>query len=90
MNKKDLINHVAETADVSKASAERVIDAVFTGIAGALSAKEDATFAGFGAFRVEPRAARAGRNPQTGETIQIEAKNAIKFKPSAELKKSVN
>lgn len=90
MNKKELIIHVAEAANLSKASAERAVDAVFTGINGALVAKEDATFVGFGSFRVEPRAARAGRNPQTGETIQIEAKNAIKFKPSAELKKSVN
>ena len=90
MNKKDLINHVAETADISKASAERAIDAVFTGISGALVAKEDAQFVGFGSFRVEPRASRPGRNPKTGEALTIAAKNIIKFNPSADLKKSVN
>ena len=89
MNKKDLINHVATAAELSKADAERAIDAVFSGISDAMKAKDTAIFVGFGTFKVEERAARTGRNPQTGAEIQIAAKNVVKFKASSALSDAV-
>lgn len=89
MNKKDLINHVAANAELSKADAERAIDAVFGGISDAMKAKDTAMFAGFGTFKVEARSARTGRNPQTGAEIQIAAKNVVKFKASSALSDAV-
>ena len=89
MNKKDLINHVATNAELSKADAEKAIDAVFGGISDAMKAKDTAMFVGFGTFKVETRAARAGHNPQTGEPIQIAAKNVVKFKASSALSDAV-
>ena len=89
MNKKDLINHVAANAELSKADAERAIDAVFGGISDAMKAKDTAMFVGFGTFKVEERAARTGRNPQTGAEIQIVAKNVVKFKASSALSDAV-
>ena len=89
MNKKDLINHVAATAELSKADAERAIDAVFSGISDAMKAKDTAMFVGFGTFKVDARAARTGRNPQTGAEIQIAAKSVVKFKPSTALSDAV-
>lgn len=89
MNKKDLINHVAAAAELSKADAEKAIDAVFGGISDAMKAKDTAIFVGFGTFKVEERAARTGRNPQTGSEIQIAAKSVVKFKASTALSDAV-
>jgi DNA-binding protein HU-beta len=90
MNKGDLINKVAEDAGLSKAQAESAVNAMLDGIAGALKAGDTAAFIGFGTFSVSHRAARAGRNPQTGETIQIAAKNLAKFKAGKKLTDSLN
>ncbi len=90
MNKGDLISKVAEGAGVSKAQAEDALNAVLEGIGGALQAGDAVTLVGFGTFSINRRDARSGRNPQTGETIQIAAKNVIKFKPGKKLTESVN
>jgi DNA-binding protein HU-beta len=81
MNKAELIDAVAEAADLSKASATRAVDAVIDNISGALKKDDQVTLVGFGTFVVRSRAARAGRNPQTGETIQIKASRVPGFKP---------
>lgn len=90
MNKGDLISKVAEGAGVSKAQAEDALNAVLDGIGGALKSGDSVTLVGFGTFSISRREARSGRNPQTGETIQIAAKNVIKFKPGKKLNDSVN
>ena len=90
MNKGDLINKVAEEAGLSKAQAESAVNAMLDGIADALKAGDSAAFIGFGTFSVSHRKARAGRNPQTGETIQIAAKNLVKFKAGKKLTDSLN
>lgn len=90
MNKGDLINKVAESANLSKSQASEALAAVLDGIADALKDGDKATLIGFGTFSVNQRDARTGRNPQTGETIQIAAKKVIKFKPGKELSESVN
>lgn len=90
MNKGDLISKVAEGADVSKAQAEDALNAVLESIGGALKSGDSVTLVGFGTFSISRREARSGRNPQTGETIQIAAKNVIKFKPGKKLTDSVN
>ncbi|NRB46269.1 MAG: HU family DNA-binding protein [Saprospiraceae bacterium] len=90
MNKGDLISKVAEGAGVSKGQAEDALNAVLEGIGGALKGGDSVTLVGFGTFSISRREARSGRNPQTGETIQIAAKNVIKFKPGKKLSDSVN
>lgn len=90
MNKAELIDAVAEAADLSKASATRAVDAVIDNISGALKKDDQVTLVGFGTFVVRSRAARAGRNPQTGETIQIKASRVPGFKPGKALKDAVN
>ena len=90
MNKGDLINKIAESASLSKSQATDALAAVLDGIGEALKDGDKATLIGFGTFSVSRREARTGRNPQTGETIQIAAKNVIKFKPGKELSDSVN
>ena len=71
MNKNDLIDAIAADADLSKASAGRALDAAIGGITGALAKGGSVSLVGFGTFSVKARAARQGRNPRTGETIQI-------------------
>ena len=90
MNKGDLISKVAESAGVSKAQAEDALNAVLDGVADALKAGDSVTLVGFGTFSVSRREARSGRNPQTGETIQIKANNVAKFKPGKKLSDSLN
>ena len=90
MNKSDLVDAVAGSADMSKAEAGRAVDAVLDGITGALGQGDPVALVGFGTFSVRHRAAREGRNPQTGATIQISAKNVVKFKAGADLSSSVN
>lgn len=90
MNKAELIDAVAESADLPKASATRAIDAVLESITSALKAGDSVSLVGFGAFTVKARPARAGRNPQTGESIQIAAAKVPGFKAGKALKDSVN
>ncbi len=85
-----MIDMVAEAADISKAAAGRAVDAVFDSISGSLKKGDSVTLVGFGTFSVSKRAARSGRNPRTGETIQISASNMPKFKAGKALKDAVN
>lgn len=89
MNKRELVDSVAEKAGLTKADAEAALDAVVEGISGALAAGDKVAVPGFGTFEVRDRAARTGRNPQTGATIEIAASKAPAFKPAAALKKTV-
>ncbi len=90
MNKAELIDAVAEAADLSKASATRALDAALDSITSALQGGNQVTLVGFGTFSVRPRAARTGRNPRTGEAIQIKASNNPAFKAGKALKDAVN
>lgn len=90
MNKSEMIDMVAEAADISKAAAGRAVDAVFEGISSTLKSGDSVTLVGFGTFSVSDRAARSGRNPRTGETIQIKASKMPKFKAGKALKDAVN
>jgi len=85
-----MIDMVAEAADISKAAAGRAVDAVFDGITGSMKNGDSVTLVGFGTFSVGHRAARSGRNPRTGETIQIAEANTPKFKAGKALKDAVN
>ena len=90
MNKADLIDKVAESADISKAAAGRCVETVFDSISAALVEGDNVSMAGFGTFSVKQRAARNGRNPQTGATIHISASKLPGFKASKALKDAVN
>lgn len=90
MNKAELIDMIAESADISKAAATRALDTVFNGITEALKKGEQVTLVGFGTFQVRDRAARTGRNPKTGEAIQIAASKNPAFKAGKALKDAVN
>ena len=90
MNKTEMIDAVAAAADLSKADAGRAVDAVVDTITNTLKGGDSVTLVGFGTFLVRARAARAGRNPQTGATIQIKAANAPAFKAGKALKDAVN
>lgn len=90
MNKGDLINKIADSAGITKGQAEDALNAVLDGITDALKNDDTVTLIGFGSFSVSHRAARAGRNPQTGETIQIAAKNLAKFKAGKKLTDALN
>lgn len=90
MNKSEMIDMVAEAADISKAAAGRAVDAVFEGITSSLKGGDSVTLVGFGTFSISDRAARSGRNPRTGETIQIKASKMPKFKAGKALKDAVN
>lgn len=89
MNKLDLIAAVADEVDLPKAKAAEVVDAVFGAIEGALKKKEEVRLVGFGSFVTADRAATTGRNPRTGEEIQIGASTSIRFKPGKALKDAV-
>lgn len=90
MNKAELIDAVAGASGLSKADAKRAIDGVTTTVTKALKKGDKVALVGFGTFSVSKRAAREGRNPQTGKTIKIAAKKVAKFKAGAELSKAVN
>ncbi len=90
MNKSNLVAAVAEDAGISKADAAAVVDGVFDAITGALMSGDNVQLVGFGSFDVSDRAAREGRNPNTGETIQIAASKQPKFKAGKALKDAVN
>ncbi len=90
MNKSELIDAIAASADLSKASAGRALDAVVDAVTGALKSGDSVSLVGFGTFSVKDRAARSGRNPQTGATIQIAAAKVPSFKAGKALKDACN
>lgn len=90
MNKSELIESMAADAGISKAAAKKALDSMMSNVEGTLKKGGRVSLVGFGSWSVTKRAAREGRNPQTGKTIKIAAKNVVKFKPGAELKGSVN
>jgi DNA-binding protein HU-beta len=90
VNKSELIDAIADSADISKAAAGRAVDAFVDSITGALKSGDQVTLIGFGTFSVKDRAARTGRNPQTGQEIQIAAAKIPSFKAGKGLKDAVN
>ena len=90
MNKTDLIDHIAESADLSKAAATRAIEAMISAVTKTLKKDGTVTLVGFGTFSVGKRAERTGRNPRTGDEIKIKAAKVPKFKPGKALKDAVN
>ena len=90
MNKGELIDAVAGSAGLSRADATKAVDAVLDSVTGALQSGGSVSLAGFGTFSVKSRAARTGRNPRTGEPIQIAASKVPGFKAGKALKDAVN
>ena len=90
MNKSELIESIAQAADISKAAAERALDGTVAAITSSLKQGGMVTLVGFGTFYVGERAARSGRNPRTGETIEIKASRVPKFRAGKALKDAVN
>lgn len=90
MNKNDLVAAVADSAGLSKADATKAVDSVFDNITAELRRGEEVRLVGFGTFAVAQRKATTGRNPRTGETIQIAASKQPKFKAGKALKDAVN
>ncbi len=90
MNKNEFIDRVAAIADMTKTDAGRAVDAVFDAITEALKNGDDVRLVGFGTFSQTRRPAREGRNPRTGETIQIKASNQPKFSAGKGLKDALN
>lgn len=90
MNKAELIDAIADSAELSKASATRALDSAIDSITKALKKGDSVTLVGFGTFSVRKRAARTGRNPRTGETIKIKASKVPGFKAGKALKDAIN
>lgn len=90
MNKSELTDAIADEADISKASAARALDAALNAIEGSLQNGEPVALVGFGTFSVRERAARTGRNPRTGEEIEIAATKLPAFKPGKALKDALS
>lgn len=90
MNKSELVDHIAESADITKAAASRALDATIEAITQSLKDSESVSLVGFGTFLVRERAARTGRNPQTGAAIQIKAAKVPAFKAGKALKDALN
>ena len=89
MNKAQLTDAVASATDTSKVEAGRAVEATLSAIAGSLAGGDSVSLVGFGTFNVRHRAARQGRNPQTGATIQISASKSVGFKAGKALKESL-
>ncbi len=89
MNKSELIDAIAKHADISKAAAERALDATVNSIRGSLKKGDIVTLVGFGSFYVGRRTARQGRNPRTGAAIKIKAAKVAKFRPGKALKDGI-
>ena len=89
MNKTELVNQIAESADISKKEAENALETFMVAITDTMKKDDKLTLIGFGTFSVSKRAARDGRNPQTGKTIKIPAKNVVKFKVGKKLDEAV-
>jgi DNA-binding protein HU-beta len=90
VNKSDVIDHVAGAAEVGRQQAERVLDAFFETVKGAVKKGDRVAWPGFGSFSVAQRKARTGRNPQTGAPVKIKASKALKFKPALGVKDYLN
>lgn len=90
MNKQELVDKVAETADLPKVKAQEAVEAIFDTIKSCLKSGDEVRLVGFGTFTVSDRAATTGRNPRTGEAIKIPASKSPKFKAGKELKDAVN
>jgi len=90
MNKQDLISSVADQSGLTKADASKAVEAVFDSITAALKNDDEVRLVGFGTFSVSKRKASTGRNPRTGETMEIKASTQPKFKAGKGLKDSVN
>ena len=90
MNKTELVEFIATQADLSTAKAAEAVDAFVEAVTTSLKKGKDVTLVGFGTFTISKRAARTGRNPQTGATIKIAASKAPKFRPGKSLKDAVN
>jgi len=90
VNKTELIEHIATQADISKAAANRALEAVFSAVKATLKKGNDVSLVGFGTFAVAKRAARVGRNPRTGAAIKIKAAKIPKFRPGKALKDALN
>jgi DNA-binding protein HU-beta len=90
VNKTELIEHIAKTADISKAASGRALDALVGAVKATLKKNGTVTLVGFGTFSVGKRAARTGRNPRTGDAIKISAAKVPKFKAGKALKDAVN
>ncbi len=90
MNKRELVDAVAEKSGLSKAEAEKALDAVVDAVSSALKSGDKVAVPGFGTFDVRERAARTGRNPQTGESMDIAASRSAGFKPATALKTALN
>lgn len=90
MNKSELIEAIAESADIPKAAAGRALDAMIDSVTDSLKQGDSVALVGFGTFSVKERAARTGRNPQTGKSIEIGAAKVPGFKPGKALKDAVN
>ncbi|MCH7743535.1 MAG: HU family DNA-binding protein [Proteobacteria bacterium] len=90
MNKQELIENIAASAEITKAAAGRALDSMIGSITGSLKNGDSVVLVGFGTFSVRDRAARIGRNPQTGEEIQIAAARVPAFKAGKALKEAVN
>jgi len=90
MTKAELVDSIAAKNDLPKGTAERIVATIFDDIVGALKSGDKVHISGFGTFQVSDRKARTGRNPKTGEAIQISASRSAKFKPGKTLKDSLN
>ena len=90
MNKTELIDQIAASAEISKAAAGRALDATVDAVKAALKAGDSVSLIGFGTFAVGERAARTGRNPRTGKALKIKAAKVPKFRPGKGLKDAVN
>ncbi len=90
MNKQDLVSAVSNSAGMSQADTAKAVDSIFDCITGSLQSRNEVRLIGFGTFSVANRKATTGRNPRTGETINISARNQAKFKAGKALKEAVN
>jgi DNA-binding protein HU-beta len=90
MNNAELAERIAETNELTKADARKIVDAVFAAIADAAAAGDEVALNGFGKFKVKASAAREGRNPSSGETIQIAASKKLGFAPAKAVKDRLN
>lgn len=90
MNKTNLIDGMAEDAGISKAAAKKSLESFLGNVEKSLKKGDRVSLVGFGSWSVSKRAAREGRNPQTGKTIKIAAKNVVKFKAGSDMQKAVN
>ena len=90
MNKTELVDQIADSAEISKAAAGRALDAFIASVKTTLKKGGTVTLVGFGTFAVGKRAARSGRNPRTGDVIKIKAAKVPKFRPGKALKDAVN